>query len=152
MGAGSFPGVKRPGRGVDYPASFIAEVKKKRTTVPLHPIWDFVDFSRVNCTFVNYKHHLSAKRAVQVTLFTGINANIRPIISLNQLIFPTAKSVSVAAQIIMDLARLLNWNAVRSFSSSLMWRPRPSVRLPSVCLIVTSYQRIKRLSASHEIV
>jgi len=33
MGTGSFPGVKRPGRGVDYPLSSSAEVKEK---VELH--------------------------------------------------------------------------------------------------------------------
>ena len=105
----------------------------------------------MNFTFVTFKHILYAKRAVQVTLFAGTNTNIRPIISVNQLIPSTAKSATVAAQIILDLARPLNWNAVKRFSSSLMWRPRLSVRLPSVCLIVTSYQRINRLLASHEI-
>jgi hypothetical protein len=28
MGTGSFPGVKRPGRGVGHPPTFIAEVKE----------------------------------------------------------------------------------------------------------------------------
>jgi hypothetical protein len=89
----------------------------------------------VNFTFVIYKHHLSAKRAVHVTLFTVINTNIRSITSLNQLSLSIAKSAPVAAQIILDLARLLNWNAVRSFSSSLMWRPHPSVRSSAFGLV-----------------
>ena len=29
MGTGSFPGVKRPGRGIDYPSHSSAEVKKR---------------------------------------------------------------------------------------------------------------------------
>jgi hypothetical protein len=29
MGTGSFPGVKRPGRGVDHPPSYSAEVKER---------------------------------------------------------------------------------------------------------------------------
>jgi len=29
MGTGSFPGVKRPGRGVDHPPPFSAEVKER---------------------------------------------------------------------------------------------------------------------------
>ena len=38
MGTGSFPGVKRPGRGVDHPPH-------------LAPLWAFVACSRVNFTF-----------------------------------------------------------------------------------------------------
>lgn len=86
-----------------------------------------MNFSRVNFTSITFKYHLSAKRAVQVTLFTGINTNIRTIINLIQLIPSTVKSASAAVQIILDLARFLNWNAVRNFSSSLMWRPTASV-------------------------
>jgi len=33
MGAGSFPGLKRPGRGVDHPTPYSAEVKER---VDLH--------------------------------------------------------------------------------------------------------------------
>jgi len=36
MGTGSFPGVKRPGRGVDHPPSPIAEVKE-RVSCPSAP-------------------------------------------------------------------------------------------------------------------
>jgi len=50
MGIGSFPGAKRPERGVDHPPTSIAEVKE---TVELNstPLWAFVAYSRVNFTF-----------------------------------------------------------------------------------------------------
>jgi len=35
MGAGSFPGVKQPGRGVDHPPPSSAEVKETVDTPPL---------------------------------------------------------------------------------------------------------------------
>jgi hypothetical protein len=46
MGTGSFPGVKRPGRGVDHPPPYSAEVR----AIPLLPVWAFVTCSRVNFT------------------------------------------------------------------------------------------------------
>ena len=33
-GTGLFPGVKRPGRGVDHPLPYSAEVKIKSTVIP----------------------------------------------------------------------------------------------------------------------
>jgi hypothetical protein len=50
MGTGSFPVVKRPGRGVDHPPPSSAEVKV-RVVIPLLPLWAFMACSRVNCTF-----------------------------------------------------------------------------------------------------
>jgi hypothetical protein len=50
MGTGSFPGVKRPGRGLDHPPTSSAEVKE--TVVLL--LWTFVACSRVNFTFNLY--------------------------------------------------------------------------------------------------
>jgi hypothetical protein len=47
MGTGSFPGVKRPGRGVDHPPPSSAEVKE-RLELPLLPLWAFVVCSRAN--------------------------------------------------------------------------------------------------------
>jgi len=47
----SFPGAKRPGRGVDHPPLSSTEVKER---VPLLPLWVFVDCSRVNFTFTFY--------------------------------------------------------------------------------------------------
>jgi hypothetical protein len=42
----SFPGVKRPGRGVDHPTTSSAEVKEKSRA--LLPLWAFMTCSRVN--------------------------------------------------------------------------------------------------------
>jgi len=45
MGIGSFPGVKRPGRGVDHPPTSSTEVKEKvevylySPSGPLWPVW-----------------------------------------------------------------------------------------------------------------
>ena len=49
MGPGSFPGVKRPRRGVDHPSLSSAEVKEG--AIPLLPLWVFVACSRMNFTF-----------------------------------------------------------------------------------------------------
>jgi hypothetical protein len=48
MRTGSFPGVKRPGRGVDHPPQSSAEVKE---TVELFPLWPFMACTRVTFTF-----------------------------------------------------------------------------------------------------
>jgi hypothetical protein len=48
MGTGSFPGIKRPGRGVEHPTTFSAEVKER---VQL-PLWAFVACYRVKFTFL----------------------------------------------------------------------------------------------------
>jgi hypothetical protein len=37
MGTGSFPGVKRPGRGADHPTPSSAEVKKGKSYTSIHP-------------------------------------------------------------------------------------------------------------------
>jgi len=42
-GTGSFPGVKRLGRGVDHPPHLPPRLKKSRA-IPLLPLWTFVDF------------------------------------------------------------------------------------------------------------
>jgi len=51
MGTGSFPGVKRPGRGVDHPPPSTAEVKEIVELYLYSPFWAFVACSRVNFTF-----------------------------------------------------------------------------------------------------
>jgi hypothetical protein len=38
MGTGSFPGVKRPGRGADHPPPSSAEVKKGYSYTSTHPL------------------------------------------------------------------------------------------------------------------
>jgi hypothetical protein len=41
MGTGSFPRVKRPGRGADHPPPSSAEVKKKESYTSTHPLGQF---------------------------------------------------------------------------------------------------------------
>jgi hypothetical protein len=50
MVAGSFPGVKRPGRGVDHPPPYSAEVKERVELYPLFPLRAFVAYYRVKFT------------------------------------------------------------------------------------------------------
>jgi hypothetical protein len=50
MGTASFPEVKRPGRDVDHPPPYSAEVKE-RVELYLY-IWAFVACYRVNFTFI----------------------------------------------------------------------------------------------------
>jgi hypothetical protein len=40
MGTGSFPGVKRPGRGADHPPLLVPR-SRKSTGIPLLPLWAF---------------------------------------------------------------------------------------------------------------
>ena len=46
IGKGSFPGVKRPGHGVDHPPHLASRLKKTRS-ITLLPLWVFVACSRV---------------------------------------------------------------------------------------------------------
>jgi len=52
MGTGSFPGLKRPGRGVDHPPTSSAEVKERVELYLYSPLWAFVTCYRVNFTFI----------------------------------------------------------------------------------------------------
>jgi hypothetical protein len=63
-GTGSFPGVKRPGRGVDHPPH-LAPRLNSRAIILLH-FWAFVAFSRVNFTF-SPSHRLTAGVVQQPT-------------------------------------------------------------------------------------
>jgi hypothetical protein len=54
MGTGSFPGVKRPGRGVDHPHSSSAEVKERVELYVYSPLCAFVACSAVTFTFTFY--------------------------------------------------------------------------------------------------
>ena len=47
----SFPGVKRPGRAVDYQPSSSAEVKERVELYFFSPLWAFLASSRVSFTF-----------------------------------------------------------------------------------------------------
>jgi len=51
MGTGSFPGVKRPGRGVDHPPPCSTEVKERVEPYLYSPLWVFVACSRENLLF-----------------------------------------------------------------------------------------------------
>ena len=53
MGTGSFPGLKRPERGVYHPPQSSSEVKRKSRAVPLLPISAFVPWYRVDFTFLS---------------------------------------------------------------------------------------------------
>ena len=48
MGTGSFPGVKRPGRGIDHPSPSSAEVEGRVELYLYSPLWYFVACSREN--------------------------------------------------------------------------------------------------------
>jgi len=52
MGTGSFPGVKRPGHGVDHPPQSSAEVKERVELYLYSPLWAFVACSKVNFTLL----------------------------------------------------------------------------------------------------
>jgi len=47
----SFPGVKRPERGVDHPLLIQRRSKSKSTNIPLFPFWVFTACFRLNHTF-----------------------------------------------------------------------------------------------------
>jgi hypothetical protein len=51
MGTGSFPGVKRPGRGVDHPPSSSAKVKERVQLYTSTSLWAFMACSRVTFTY-----------------------------------------------------------------------------------------------------
>jgi hypothetical protein len=51
VGTCSFPGVKRPGRGVDHPPPSSAKVKEIVQLISLLALWAFVACFRVNFTF-----------------------------------------------------------------------------------------------------
>jgi hypothetical protein len=52
MGTGSFPGVKRPGRGADHPPLTSAGDSRICRAIPLLPLWAFVACSRVTFTLL----------------------------------------------------------------------------------------------------
>jgi hypothetical protein len=59
MGTGSFPRVKRPGRGTDHsPPIYEHRGWRKSRAVPLLLLWAFLSCYRVNfaCTFIRYQN------------------------------------------------------------------------------------------------
>ena len=67
MGTGSFPGVKRPGRGVGHPP-LIALRLEKEYGYTCNPLWTFVACSMVNFTFYLplKKRHVTKKNLPQI--------------------------------------------------------------------------------------
>jgi hypothetical protein len=57
----SFPGVKRPGRGVDHPPQSSAEVKERVELYLCSPFWAFVACSKVNFTFTSLHSYVFRK-------------------------------------------------------------------------------------------
>jgi hypothetical protein len=50
-GIESFPGVKRPGRGVDHPPPSSSKVEERVDLIHILSLWIFLASSRVNCIF-----------------------------------------------------------------------------------------------------
>ena len=71
VGTGSFPGAKRPGRGVDHTHPSSAEVKERVELYLYSPLWAFVACSRVKFTFTSmscFAHYiLSSSRSCRHT-------------------------------------------------------------------------------------
>jgi len=63
VGTGSFPGIKRPERGVDHPSPSSAEVKERVELIPLLSLWAFVACSRVNFYYYALNKALEAAMA-----------------------------------------------------------------------------------------
>jgi len=71
-GTGSFPGVKRPGYGVDHPPPSGAEVKE-RVKLYFYTIWAFVTYPRVNFTFYFlYLHFYHINRRIRTATMLSI--------------------------------------------------------------------------------
>ena len=54
MGTGSFPGVKRPERGIDHPPPSSAEVEGRVELYIYPPLWALVACYRENFTFKSF--------------------------------------------------------------------------------------------------
>jgi hypothetical protein len=63
-----FPGVKRPGRGVDHPLPSSAKVKESRA-IPLLPFWALVACSRVNFTFTFTSVSVAGRAVIYVCIY-----------------------------------------------------------------------------------
>jgi hypothetical protein len=61
IGIGSFPGIKRPGRGVDHPPPFGAEVKERVELYiysPSGPLWPVQGWNLLTVYILQYRHTL----------------------------------------------------------------------------------------------
>jgi len=75
MGAGSFQGLKRPGRGVDHPLPSSAEVKE-RVVIPLPHLWAFVARSGVTFTFNCRPSEAKCMRSVSMVFGTDVSKQL----------------------------------------------------------------------------
>jgi hypothetical protein len=88
MDTGSFPGIKRPGRGVDHPPPTSAEIKERVELYLYSPLWAFMACYRVIFTFYNssaiplHVHMFPAKTKIFIT-------------SLDDIFYPLSISVRV---------------------------------------------------------
>jgi len=79
MGTGSFPGVKRPERGVDHPPPSSDEVKK-RVRLYLYttsgPSWPVIGWTLLTLAYLHHFMHVFARKYFSVTaaLMNGVNA------------------------------------------------------------------------------
>ena len=62
MGTGSFPGVKRPGRGVDHPSTSSAEVEGGVELYFCNPLGAFVGGPSVNFFTFNNNNNMDNKK------------------------------------------------------------------------------------------
>jgi len=86
----SFPGVRRPERGVDHPLLTQRRGKRKSTTIPLFPFWAIAACFRLNHTF--YKISKS-----NCSVSFALHKILQPLNSCKEKYFPLSMSeVSLA--------------------------------------------------------
>ena len=76
MSTRSFPGVKRPGRGVDHPPHLAPRLKKKYSYIST-PLWAFVDCYRVTFTFIIW-FSLYQQSYFSIFFFFIFRSSLRP--------------------------------------------------------------------------
>jgi hypothetical protein len=80
MGTGSFPGIKRPGRGADHPPLLVLRLRMSRD-IPLLTLQGHEACNRVRCTFNNMNGRSWWPSVLQLSI-TGI-ADSNPAEGLN---------------------------------------------------------------------
>jgi hypothetical protein len=99
MGTGSFPGVKRQGRGTDHPSPSIAEVRKEQSYTST-PLWAFRGLLRSTFTSTFY-FRLVVEKWKSVpdlipTVANGVKSKVKSLntmvgINAGKVIEPTSK-------------------------------------------------------------
>jgi hypothetical protein len=72
-----FPGVKRPGRGVDHPPSSSGRVKEIVQAIPLLPLWALMACSRENFTLLYGDHWKKSHGLTSFTSTTVCDVSLR---------------------------------------------------------------------------